>query len=221
MVKRQIVQKLLEDMQAAAKKNAISPAEHDRRVNTEFYPAYREIVETIKMLLGSDPHTFQLSDELIKRIDLLHHTVTVVWAPLMRRCRVGPVRELVQALKTFSTKGPEAMAYLVSRKSYLSNLYDMVYHIKYESCDHAMVEECCRIIRAKTRNPEHENHNKWIARVERAIEDVSSYDEKMAGFAHGNQYKDLPTNLMLRMLNSLKADPSSGSSVSFDDVQSL
>ena len=65
------------------------------------------------------------------------------------------------------------MAYLVSRKPYLETLYDQVYHIKYESVDHVLVEEICKIIKAKTRNPEHEKHEKWLARCDQAIQDVS------------------------------------------------
>merc|ERR1712226_874226 len=115
-------------------------------------------------------------------------------------CRIGPVREMVKALKSFKEKGGEAMAYLVSRRPFLAILYDQVYHIKYESCDQVMVEEVCNIIKAKTRNPEHEKHEKWLCRVEQATRDISSYDTKMKGFAHGNKYKELPTELILRML---------------------
>ncbi|CAB9512758.1 expressed unknown protein [Seminavis robusta] len=222
MVKRQIVQKLLDDMQEEVKKNRVSQEDYVAQVNAEFYPAYREVVETIKILLEADASTFELTNELRERIGVLHDTVVIVWAKSMRRCRVGPVREMVKVLKTFSDKGGNnAMAYLVDRKVYLQNLYDQVYHIKYEACDHVLIEEVCKIIKAKTRNPEHEKHEKWLLRVDQAIQDVSGYDEKMEGFAHGNQYKVLPTELILRMLQNLKADPVSDAAVSFDDVKSL
>lgn len=222
MVKRQIVQKLLEHVREEAKKNSEkSHEDYLVRVNNEFYPAYREVVEIIRMLIEANPETFELTDELCQRIEVLYQTVVVVWAKSMRRCRVGPVRVLVEALKTFSEKGGEAMKYLVNRKKYLERLYDQVYHIKYESCDHVLVEEICKIIKAKTRNPEHEKHEKWLARIEQAIEDISSYDEMMSGFAHDNQYKHLPTKLMLKMLCSLKEDPGSKDAVTFNDVKSL
>ena len=96
-----------------------------------------------------------------------------------------------------------------------------MYHIKYEACDHALVEELCKIIKAKTRNPEHENHQKWLARVERAIQEVSCYDTNMKNFSHGNKYKELPTELMLRMLTSLKEHPGSNEAVSFEDVKTV
>ena len=47
------------------------------------------------------------------------------------------------------------------------------------------------------------------------------YDKKMLGFAHGNQYKHLPTNLMLKILESLRAQPGANNGVIFDDVKSL
>ena len=220
MVKRQIVQKLLDEVREEAKKNAESQEDYIARVNKEFYPAYREIVETIRMLLDADPKTFELTDDLRQRIDHLHATVVNVWANEMRRCRVGPVRAMAIALKAFCDKGgKDAITYLVKRRVYLENLYDVVYHIKYEACDHAMIEEVCMIIKAKTRNPEHEKHEKWLARVDRAIEDVSNYDKRMRGFPHGNRYKELPTKLMLEVLSSLKANPAGNEAMTFNDVR--
>ena len=108
-----------------------------------------------------------------KKIEVLHKTVVNVWAKTMRRCRVEPVRELVKVLKAFSEKGSDAMAYLASRKKYLQHLYDQVYHIKYESCDHVLIGEVFKIIKAKTRNPEHEKHERWLARVDQAVENIS------------------------------------------------
>ena len=84
-----------------------------------------------------------------------------------------------------------------------------------------MIEEVCKIIRAKARNPEHENHAKWLARVDRALDEVAHYDEKMSGFAHGNQYKLLPTELVLKMLRSLKEVPGSNDAVTFPQIQEL
>ena len=220
-VKRHIVHKLIEDLQEERKKNAESHEAYVARVNKEFYPAYREIIETVKMLLDADPQTFELNDELRVRIDVLYSTIVVKWAPHMRRCRSGPVRVLARALKEFSDEGEEAMQYLISRKSYLEILYDQVYHIKYESCDQVLVEEVCKIIRAKGRNPEHENHLKWLGRVDRALEEVSSYDKKMSGFSHGNQYKSLPVELMSNMLLSLKERPADDDCVTFSQVQEL
>jgi hypothetical protein len=221
MVKRQIVQKLLDHVREEAKNNGESHKDYVACVNNEFYPAYREVVETIGMLIGADPTTFQLTGELKERIEVLHHTIVVKWSKAMRRCRVGPVREMVKALKSFSEQGGEAMAYLVSRKRYLAMLYDQVYHLKYESCDQVLIEEVCRIIKAKSRNPQHEKHEKWQARVDQAKQDILNYDTRMAGFAHGNNYKSLPTELMLRMLNSLEADPASDTAVTFANVQAL
>jgi len=220
-VKRQIVNKLLENVQQEKKKHSKSQEDYVAQVNNEFYPAYREIIEMIAMLISADPMTFELTDEISERIEVLYNTIVIEWAKSMRRCREGPVRKLVQILKTFSEKGTEAMKYLVSRKKYLENLYDQVYHIKYESCDHALIEEVCRIIKAKTRNPEHEKHDRWLLRVNQAVNDISNYDERMAGFAHGNQYKHLPTELMLKMLSSLKANPASKDAVTFHDVKLL
>jgi hypothetical protein len=91
--------------------------------------------------------------------------------------------------------------YLVGRNPYLENLHDQVHHIKYESLDHFLVKEVCLIIETKTRNPEHEKHFGWLARVDRAIQDVSTYDTNMSGIAHGNNFRHLPTELMLGMLN--------------------
>lgn len=221
MVKRQIVQKLLDDVQEEAKKNSVSHEEYVAQVNNEFYPAYREVVETIKMLIEANPETFNLDNELCERIDVLHQIIAIKWAKSMRRCRVGPIREMVKVLKTFSEKGPQAMVYLLSRKAYLEHLYDQVYHIKYESCDQVFIEEVCKIIRARTRNPEHEKHHQWRRRVDKAIENISSYDERMSGFAHGNTYKQLPTELILKMLLSLKADPASNHAVAFEDIKTL
>lgn len=113
------------------------------------------------------------------------------------------------------------MTYLISRKPYLSQLYDQVFHIKYEACDHVLVEEVCKIIRAKGRNPEHANHPKWLNRVETAIEDVSSYETMMSGYAHGNNYKRLPSDLMLTILRALKEHPGSNGSVTFAQVKEL
>lgn len=220
-VKRQIVNKLLENVQEERKRHMKSQEEYVAQVNNEFYPAYREVIEIIAMLISVDPKTFELTDEICHRIEVLYNTVVIEWAKSMRRCRVGPVRRLVEVLKTFSEQGGEAMKYLVSQKKYLENLYDQVYHIKYESCDHALIEEVCRIIKAKTRNPEHENHDRWLSRVDQAINDISNYNERMAGFAHGNQYKHLPTKLMLKMLCSLKVNPVSKNAVTFNDVKSL
>ena len=116
--------------------------------STTSYLAYRDINEVISILIEADPKTLQLTDELCeKNIEVLHKTVVNVWAKIMRRCRVEPVRELVKVLKAFSEKGSDAMAYLVSRKKYLQHLYDQVYHIKYESCDHVLIEEVFKIIR--------------------------------------------------------------------------
>jgi len=221
MVKRQIVQKLLEDVREEQKKNCKSEEDYVAQVNNEFYPAYREVVELIGTLIEADPETFELTNEISQRIEILYDTVVTVWANSMRRCRIGPVRKLVDVLKTFSKKGKEAMKYLVSRKKYLQALYDQVYHIKYESCDHALVEEVCKIIRVKTRNPKHGKHKNWLARVDQAIDNISTYDKRMEGFAHGNQYKHLPTKLMLKMLGSLKADPISDNAVTFGDVKYL
>merc|ERR1712232_1425575 len=224
MVKRQIVQKLVDDLLAEKKKVAESQEDYVARVNSEFYPAYRETVETIKMLIECDPASFEFTDELHKRIEDLHRTVTVDWAGSMRRCRVGPVRKMVGVLKSFSDKrklGKEAMSYLVSRKPYLENLYDQVYHIKYESCDQVLIEEVCKVIKAKSRNPLHDKHEKWLVRVEQAIQDVSLYDTRMSGFSHGNKYKSLPIELMLQMLKSLKDDPASDSAVTFNEVRSM
>mmetsp|Transcript_8496 Transcript_8496/g.18322 ORF Transcript_8496/g.18322 Transcript_8496/m.18322 type:complete len:1492 (-) Transcript_8496:1169-5644(-) len=221
VVKRQIVQKLLEDVKEEAKKNAVSQEEYMAKLNSEFYPAYREIVETIRMLLDADPNEFELTNEFRERIKVLHHIVTVDWIG-MRRCRDGPVRKFVDALQKFSEKGgPQAMTYLIGRKTYLENLYDMVYHIKYESVDQRLIEELCKIIRAKGRNPDHENHAKWLDRVTKALTDVSEYNARMKGFGHGNQYKNLPVDLMTKMLMNLKQNPAGDDSVTFEDVQSL
>lgn len=221
MVKRQIVQKLLEYHKEDMKNNGESHNDYVARVNSEFYPAYREIVETLGMLIEADAETFQLTDDLRERIDFLHHTILVVWSKSMRRCRIGPVREMVKALKSFSQKGSKAMAYIVDRKPYLEQLYDQVFHIKYESCDQVMIGEVCKIIGARTRNPEHEKHDNWLDRVAEAINDVTKYDEKMSGFAHGNNYKRLPTALILKMLNSLKNNPASNDAVTFGDIKTL
>ena len=220
-VKRQIVQKLLDHMKQELKKNKESHEDYVARINSEFYPAYRDVVDTIGILLDADPTSFQLTDDLCDRIDSLYNTIVIDWAKRMRRCRVGPVREMASALMAFRKKGPEAMAYLVSRKPYLQRLYDQVFHIKYESCDHALVEEMCKIIRAKGRNPEHTNHQKWNDRVDNAIHDVSCYDKMMTGFAHGNNFKRLPTGLMLEMLHALRNHPGSNESVTFSQVREL
>lgn len=221
VVKRHIVQRLLDDMREEAKKTAESHNDYLSKVNNEFYPAYREVVETVRYLIDSEPATFQLTDDLIGRINSLHYTIVVEWAGRMRRCRVGPVREMVSALKSFSQKGEEAMAYLVSRKPFLVQLYDQVYHIKYESFDHALVEELCRIIRAKSRNPEHEKHTKWLERIDRMFEAVLSYDARMSIYAHGNKYRPLPTELMQTMLQSLKNSPGANNAITFPQIQQL
>lgn len=221
MVKRQIVQKLLDHMQQELKKNEESHEEYLAAVRSEFYPAYREIVSTIGMLLDADPQTFELTDDLCKRIDSLHHTIVNVWANNMRRCRVGPVREIVSALMAFRKKGPQAMAYLVTRKPYLQRLYDQVFHIRYEALDHVLIAELCKIIRAKGRNPSAANHDKWLKRVDQARQDVSCYDTMMSGYAHGNNWKRLKTSLMLEMLDALKTNPASNDSVTFSQIQEL
>ena len=59
--------------------NAESHSNYLLRVNKESYPAYRETVETIKMLLEADPATFRLTDELCGRIGALHQTIAVKW----------------------------------------------------------------------------------------------------------------------------------------------
>ena len=67
MVKRQIVYDILERVRKESKKNAESPEDYVARVNNEFYPAYRDIIEVISILIEADPKTLQLTDELCEK----------------------------------------------------------------------------------------------------------------------------------------------------------
>ena len=78
-----------------------------------------------------------------------------------------------------------------------------------------------KIIRAKDRNPEHANHQKWLARLDAALEGVSTYDTIISGYVYGNQYKSLPTGLMKQMLASLKERSAADDCVTFTQVQEL